>query len=64
MTGRLLWDVARCHGVGCARKQECLRREQLCNMGPRTPQYERLCVSGMYEDFIEIVRDDGDDQHR
>ena len=33
----LLWDVARCNGDGCARRETCMRHEQLKNMGPRTP---------------------------
>lgn len=37
MSRYLLWDIARCNGDGCARRETCMRHEQLKNMGPRTP---------------------------
>jgi len=40
----LLWDVSRCNGDGCARRETCLRHEQLKNMGPRTPVMSRCFV--------------------
>jgi len=43
---RLPFDVARCHGVGCERKNQCLRYQQLSNMGPRTPIYQNACGFG------------------
>lgn len=51
---RLLWDVTRCRGVGCERKLECLRHQQMENMGPRTPHVANACAVG--DSFIEIAR--------
>lgn len=41
---RLLWDICRCDGAGCEKRDTCLRHEQLSNMGPRTPVMSRCFV--------------------
>lgn len=57
MIVRLLWDVTRCAGTGCAKKADCLRVKELQNMGPRTPWTERYCTDGA--GFIP-VKESGD----
>lgn len=50
---RLPWDCCRCLGKDCERRKECLRHEQLSNMGPRTPVSENLCLD--WNNFIAIA---------
>ena len=37
MSNTLPLDYCRCEGRDCSRRQDCLRHQQLSNMGPRTP---------------------------
>lgn len=38
----LAWDVTRCNGEGCALRETCLRCIELANMGPMTPQVDKM----------------------
>lgn len=42
---RLSFDVARCLGVRCDMKHECLRYLQRHQVGERTPMYNNACSS-------------------
>lgn len=54
----LPWDWCRCHGKDCDRKAECLRHEQLSNMGPRTPIMERICAMGHEAESFVAIREE------
>jgi hypothetical protein len=43
MTYHLPYDIARCQGHDCPKRQTCLRHLALADVGPRTPFYGRLC---------------------
>lgn len=54
---KLPFDYCRCQGKDCDRKAECLRVEQMSNMGPRTPWTERYCPDfNTSEGFIGVDR--------
>lgn len=57
---RLPFDWCRCAGTDCDRKRECLRHEQMSNMGLHTPWAERYCEEVGRESMGFIaIREDG-----
>lgn len=56
---RLPWDVSRCEGVGCDRKDMCLRYVALRDVGPRTPVGGFLCGwgEGFLDHFVPVEPD-------
>lgn len=54
----LPWDCSRCHGQDCDRKAECLRHEQLSNMGPRAPMMDRVCEMGRESAGFTAIREE------
>ena len=58
MANSLSWDYSRCSGKYCKKREQCLRHEQLSNIGPMTPVTdfslpENVDVLGNCNQFIE-----------
>ena len=56
----LPWYWWRCQGKDCDRKAECLRVEQMSNLGARTPWTDRYCPEIGRESYGFIaIREEG-----
>jgi len=51
---RLPYDCCRCKGVGCDKRESCLRFVALSDMGPRTAVSENLCFADWALNFIPV----------
>jgi len=54
---KLAYDICRCAGVGCAKKEQCLRHTDTPPDGVRYSMCAALCTD---ENTINFIKDDND----